>query len=711
MPSINSIFRSYSVELRSSWRARAVRCLVLSGWLGAGLHGCARFGYELLTLDGEEVPLTCGNRTLDPGEVDVDCGGDLCPGCAVGVACDLGGDCMSAVCLANICQPPTCGDAAQNGDETGVDCGGASCGACATCSDGAQNQDETGTDCGGSVCVPCDEGIGCAEVGDCGSAVCTGSICQAPSCSDAVQNQDETGVDCGGTSCGACATCSDGAQNQDETGVDCGGNDCLACDDGCGVGSDCASAVCLGNICQAPTCGDGVRNQDETGTDCGGAACGACPPNTPPLPQLAITPGVGSHDGTPPTVFLGDAAGTSDLEDAPNALTYSWDWENDGVIDATGLTSTHSYGAAGTFEVRLVVQDSSGLSASTTSFVIVSPESDVLQVTTAVDENDGGATPASPGGAGLSLREAMTFANSSAGKQSILVPSGFVIALGSQLPALTDGSGVDLVGDGAVLDGSGAGSVHCLQIATSQTRVFGFEIRNCAQSPLRVGFVTDIHISRLFIHDNGQAVSMDGTGSNVFGPNNVVSRSASHGMTVFRATTIERNEFHDNTLRGLDITGSADGCVVIGNVITGSDPGIFISAGSDDNVIVHNTLHANTSQGADMSNGVSGTVLQNNIFSSNALFGVDAGNAQFSVNDHNDYFANTSGTCSSCSLGTGSLTSDPEYVDAPANDFRLRSFSLAADAGVDTGRDVNGSGPGDGLFNGASPDIGARETP
>jgi PKD repeat protein len=446
--------------------------------------------------------------------------------------------------------------------------------------------------------------------------------------------------------------------------------------------------------------------------DCGGASCSACAPNTPPLPQIVVTPGVGSHDGTPPTVFQGDATGTSDLEDAPNALTYSWDWENDGVIDATGLTSTHSYGVAGTFEVQLSVQDTSGLSANRTFFVIVSSESNVLQVTTAADESDGGATPASPGGTGFSLREAMIFANGSAGKQSIRVPAGFVIALGSTLPTLTDASGVDLIGDGAVLDGSLAGfSSDCLQVDTSQTRVFGFEIRNCTESPLRVRFVTGIHISRLFIHDNAQQVFMDGAGGNVFGPDNEVSRSASHGMTVLRETTIERNEFHDNAIRGLDMTGSADGCLVLGNVITGSDPGIFLGSGSNDHVIVHNTLHANSTNGIRMNAGVSGNVLQNNIFSNNANFGVDASDARFSLNDHNDYFANTLGTCSACSLGTGSLTSDPEYVNALANDFRLQSFSPAVNAGIDTGRDVNGGAPGNGLFNGANPDLGARETP
>jgi PKD domain len=62
---------------------------------------------------------------------------------------------------------------------------------------------------------------------------------------------------------------------------------------------------------------------------------------------MLVTPGIGQSDGTP-TVFQGDASATSDAEDAPGALTYSWDWDDDGVVDASGVTSTHTYSVAET---------------------------------------------------------------------------------------------------------------------------------------------------------------------------------------------------------------------------------------------------------------------------------------------------------------------------------------------------------------------------
>ncbi|MEO5730000.1 MAG: plastocyanin/azurin family copper-binding protein, partial [Byssovorax sp.] len=41
-------------------------------------------------------------------------------------------------------------------------------------------------------------------------------------------------------------------------------------------GSDCASGVCSGAVCQAPTCADVVKNGAETDSDCGGPVCSAC---------------------------------------------------------------------------------------------------------------------------------------------------------------------------------------------------------------------------------------------------------------------------------------------------------------------------------------------------------------------------------------------------------------------------------------------------
>lgn len=615
-------------------------------WCWLVAQGCARFGYDALPDEsGSETPVPCSDG-VDGGEPSAECG--------TPPACPSGGCLPSA----------TCSDGVQNQDETAVDCGGTTCAPCPSCSDSKLGQEETGVDCGGPSCDPCPESAPCQSASDCLSLSCSAD-----------------------GSCAA-ATCSDGIQNQGETSVDCGG-ECAAC----------------------PSCSDRARNQDETGLDCGGASCAACGVNTPPLVAFSVTPGLGSHDGTPATLFLGDASATTDREDPADALAYAWDWDDDGAIDATGVNASHSYPTAGTFTVRLSVQDNGGLTATHTSIVIVSSESSILRVTTAVDENQDGATPASPGGTGLSLREAIAFANGAAGRQSILVPAGFAIDLDSQLPNPTAPLGMDIVGDGVRIDGSGTNPADdCMVIASPDNRVFGLEFQNCNRSPLRLlPGAAGSHFSRLKIHDNAQPVVLADDAIH-FGPHNEVSRAPGYCVSVLGPnTTLDWNYIHDCEGRGVDLTGNSDGALLLGNVVARCDPAVLFGSGADNLRLVHNVLHGNRSDGLLAGMTGAGVILQNNVFSGNAAFGVRGADSVFSNNDHNAYFANALGTCTACSLGTGSLSVDPRFMDANADDFRLQPDSPLIDAGIDTGNDLNG--PASGSFTGATPDIGARETP
>jgi Alpha-L-arabinofuranosidase B (ABFB) domain/Ricin-type beta-trefoil lectin domain-like len=71
--------------------------------------------------------------------------------------------------------------------------------------------------------------------------------------------------------------CTDSLTTADETDTDCGGRTCSPCttDQRCITGTDCDSAICTNQICQAPSCTDLAVNGDETDKNCGGS-CPKC---------------------------------------------------------------------------------------------------------------------------------------------------------------------------------------------------------------------------------------------------------------------------------------------------------------------------------------------------------------------------------------------------------------------------------------------------
>lgn len=196
----------------------------------------------------------CDNKTLDPGETDVDCGGKDCSPCRIGEDCKVDPDCSNDSCVMGVCQNPKCNDNEQNGSgsapETDIDCGGSECPACgtdqkclvasdcesnvcppgtprrcaeATCFDGAKNGDETDKDCGGSCEKKCDPGKSCDTFEDClqppeadpSSSICQSKICVL-SCAAGLDNcnQDpkdgcETNINTDIAHCGSCQSACD----------------------------------------------------------------------------------------------------------------------------------------------------------------------------------------------------------------------------------------------------------------------------------------------------------------------------------------------------------------------------------------------------------------------------------------------------------------------------------------------------------------------
>jgi PKD repeat protein len=87
-------------------------------------------------------------------------------------------------------------------------------------------------------------------------------------------------------------------------------------------------------------------------------------PGGAPVAAFTVTPATGPAAST---VFAFDAGGSTPGGDP---LRYLWDFGDTGPL-VEGRTMTHAYVAAGTYNVRLYVQDNFGKGASHTTAVVV----------------------------------------------------------------------------------------------------------------------------------------------------------------------------------------------------------------------------------------------------------------------------------------------------------------------------------------------------
>jgi PKD repeat protein len=456
-----------------------------------------------------------------------------------------------------------------------------------------------------------------------------------------------------------------------------------------------------------PTCGDNVDNDCDGLTDALDSDC----QNDAPVVELQITPGA----GTALTAFVGDASATTDRQQSASTLTYDWDWDGDGAPDATGMTCEHTFSAPGEYTVVLAVTDREANVTRGSRRVWVVSDGDLFTVTTDAEELDSGATPTDPKGAGLSVREALSFANATTGPQTVLLPAGIDVKITNPLIFNDTTGGTIMVGTGAVIDGSamGGGGRDCVTIDANSNQIVGLVITGCGGWPIDIkAGASDNRIERCHIYDNAWPVYMAGA-NNTFGPDNEIAGSQHEGIYLAAPGVIERNWIHDSSLAGIHMTRDSDGSLISQNTILKNGHGIELARFADTVRLWHNTIVTNRLAGVMVPSQVRETDCRNNLLAGNAGFGVEAADAAFGVGllDYNDYYDN-GGACSACSTGAHSLATDPLFVDATAGDLRLKQGSPLIDAGytgADLIIDVNGDSPGN--FNGAQPDIGAFESP
>ncbi|WP_331272944.1 PQQ-dependent sugar dehydrogenase [Motilibacter deserti] len=96
-------------------------------------------------------------------------------------------------------------------------------------------------------------------------------------------------------------------------------------------------------------------------------------------PTAAFTTQPSSSSSAPLTVAF-NGAGSVDPEGS--ALTYEWDFNNDGVFDATGVTASYTYTDLGAYTARLRVTDTSGKSALVSKRISVGNQAPTVSIST-----------------------------------------------------------------------------------------------------------------------------------------------------------------------------------------------------------------------------------------------------------------------------------------------------------------------------------------
>lgn len=500
-----------------------------------------------------------------------------------------------------------------------------------------------------------------------------------------------------------CDTASD--EDYLETATSCGVGACaghtgtLSCVVGVETDScDAFAGATPENLATAGSCTDTLDN------DCDGESDGAdlnCQSgnNTPPIAGFFVSPPAGDAG----TNFAGDATASFDLEDPLPALDIAWDWDGDGIFEQSGSISNHVFASPGAQTVTLRVTDSGGLPDFHSFIVSVADPANLIVVTTGVDESDGGATPASPGGTGLSLREAAAFASAQSTRQTIFVPNAITSVIGSLVPLNSGSAGFDVVGDQALIDGQTLDV--CVTIAgTATVRFLGFEVANCNGDGINIG--TGAHvISRNEVHDSDIGIKVTSPDTSVVGPHNTIF-SCGRGVLATAPIELIDNIIRDNAGEGVKVRLNANGSVIRGNEIVRNATGVEISQ-VDSVSVLHNTIYDHAAFAIDIVNSASNVTLLNNILHTAGTAAIASTDTEIALLDTNCYVAATQ--CTACTPGPGSTSSDPLFIDESLDDFRLQPTSTLIDKATDTGLDVNGAAPGN--FAGLAPDIGAHETP
>jgi hypothetical protein len=330
--------------------------------------------------------------------------------------------------------------------------------------------------------------------------------------------------------------------------------------------------------------------------------------------------------------------------------------------------------------------------------------SDIVTVTTAVDEQDTGATPSKPGGSGFSLREAILWVNQTGLSMTIAFADAYLIQAQNAMPDLMS-DGAQIVGfPGVVLDFSSAGGgTDCVMLGGVDLRLIGVEVLNCPGIAVRLTGV-QLQVADCTLRSTtgaGQAAQDTGIG-NVFGPGNrVKGYTAGYAFAVGGMDLVIRGNRFEDGFGAIELQGISTQ-ILLNDFHQLSSAAIHLPRGTLSSTIVHNTFNA--LGGASVSSVGGGVAVQGNILTgaSCALVGMfSSGAIKSNMVDREQ---------TGCSVVAATLVGDPQFLNPVLGDLRLSPTSPAVNACDDLGVDLNGP-PTTTHYNGTAPDFGAHESP
>ncbi len=329
-----------------------------------------------------------------------------------------------------------------------------------------------------------------------------------------------------------------------------------------------------------------------------------------------------------------------------------------------------------------------------------------IVVTTGADEADPDATVQSPGGSGLSLREALLIANAAAGEQTITLQSDLLIVLGSALPTITDALRMEyepgVTGLATIEATAVPGMSPCLAVDGSNVRLSGLVILNCPNEPVELTSGSGNELNGNLFSNPGASVAVGGSNPVVLF--NFVLGGGGAGIYVSADNAqILANWVQDTAGAGIVVANSASDATVFSNLVFGAPIGVVVEA-------AHAKVWHNTFSGNDAGLYLSGATrvdFRNNIIASSSSFGIIGSSGDFAELGYNLFHQNAAGNCSDCALDGTAILADPLFVNPAADDFTLQPDSPAIDMGADLGMDRLPFDAED--YAGAAPDIGFVE--